>query len=210
MENQDNNENRHNNDGLKVNTNPSLEASAHPFTRENLVGFKGRMNRLDYAILWLAVFVGGWLIYKQAGLNPITTAFQALSDPDSLAENQKLFGIILLFSTLGGAYVSVKRFQDIGYSGKMALIFLTPLLPLGIFSLVLAFVILVLKGILLFAPGNPDTNEFGVPPAPNNRNKILLLFIILFAIFMLYSSFAAEAKPIVQPMLEEMMEQAGG
>jgi len=210
MENQDNNENRHTTDGLETTTNLASRASMHPFTRDNLVGFKGRMNRLDYAILWLAVFVGGWLIYKQTGLNPIVTAFQAMSDPDSLAEKQKIFGFILLFSTLGGAYVSVKRFQDIGYSGKMALIFLTPLLPLGIFSLILAFVILVLKGILLFAPGNPDTNEFGLPPAPNNRNKILLLFILLFAIFMLYSSFASEAMPIVQPMLEEMMEQAGG
>jgi len=70
-------------------------------------------------------------------------------------------------------------------------------------------VILVLQLILIFAPGTPEKNEFGSRPVNNHRNKVLLLITAIFLWFMLSNSLATDALPELQPLIEEIMEQAG-
>lgn len=198
------------NNSLETAVEMDQHPTVHPFTQENLIGIKGRMNRLDFAILTFGLVVLSWAIQKSSGINPMLIPIQLMMDPQNVDQLPALFGIMTIFGIVVYAYFSVKRFHDIGYPSHMAFIFLAALLPLGgILALLLGFVIFVLKLILLFAPGNPKANEFGSTPAPNHRNKILLLFIVLFAIFMLYSSFMQEAMPVIEPLVEQMMEEAG-
>jgi len=92
MENEDNNENRHASDTLETTTNLNSQATVHPFTRENLVGFKGRMNRLDFAILIIALGVVKLLVFKSSGINPMLISLKNYLEPESLTESTRLFG----------------------------------------------------------------------------------------------------------------------
>ncbi len=181
--------------------------TSHPFNQQNLVSLKGRIGRLDFAIIMFTITLIGLLIQKAMGINPIIIGVKALVNPKEIDSSLQLFLMISLVSTLMVTLLTVKRFHDIGYSGWLALIFIAPLLPLGIVSALFGFVGFILKLILLFAPGIPNTNSFGVIPDGNKRQKLFLLLLNIIVLYAIYSGFAEEARPIIEPLLQEFIEQ---
>ena len=181
--------------------------TSHPFNKENLGQINGRMGRLDFAILIFTITFIGLLIQKTIGINPVIIGVKALVDPKNVDASFQSFLMISLASTLLITLLTVKRFRDIGYSGWLALIFVAPLLPLGFISALLGFAGFILKLILLFAPGIPNTNRFGPIPDGNKRQKLFLLLLSIIALYVIYSGFAEAARPIIEPVLEEFIEQ---
>lgn len=123
---------------------------------QKLFLLRGRINRADFAMLHLAVLFAptlatGFIVGSQL----VTMAM--LTDPSILQTSGTLvltlllaLVLIVLISWIMFA-LSSKRLHDIGYSNWWQLIYLTPAAPL-------------LFLVLLFAPGGPLANQYGLPP----------------------------------------------
>lgn len=78
--------------------------------------------------------------------------------------------ILILTAIINGIFIQIRRLHDIDLKGWWLLLMLIPLvnLALGLF--------------LLFAPGSPNDNRFGVPTPNPNRNDYWLMGISLIII----------------------------
>ena len=180
--------------------------TTHPFNKENLARINGRMGRLDFAILSLGLMLALTIIQKIMGINLFLVGMSIQTEQEIISKD--LANTYVLIATLGlfiYALLSIKRFHDINYSGWLALVFIVPLLPLGLISGLLVFVGLILRLILLFAKGEQNTNRFGPIPDGNNRNKLFILIAILVSIYLVFSNLYTEAKPIIEPIIEQMI-----
>ena len=200
-------------DNNQENSTPNLSEvitqrseTTHPFNKENLNRISGRMGRLDFAILSIGLFLLVVLIQKALGINPFIIGASVYTEEELITDALLNKGILI--STLGlfvYAFLSIKRLHDINYSGWLALIFVAPLLPLGLLSGLLAFASLIIRLILWFAKGEPKANRFGPIPDGNHRNKLLLLAGTIIMIVLVYFNLYSEAKPIIEPIFEQML-----
>ena len=185
---------------------PRVE-TIHPYNSENLRTLKGRMNRLDFIILWLSLSLLTAILFKYLGINPISMSAQIMLDPeaspDGFQTTLRLGTLSLFLFTL----LSVKRFHDIDYSGWVAAVFIIPIAIGGLLAGMAIFVGLILRLILIFAPGVPKANRFGEHAAGNNRNKIVLLIGLAIFLFFIYSGLMAEANPYLEELREYMINQ---
>lgn len=186
------------------------QETTHPFTRHNLSTLKGRMNRLDFVILMFSSILFFSLIYKLMGINPFSLSAQAMLDPNNLPDSFQATITLSTISLVIFALISVKRLHDIDYSGWVAAVFIVPLLIGGFIGGVAIFVGFILRLILMFAKGLPDPNKFGDIPVGNNRNKVLVLVVVLFLIFTVYSGFIEEATPYLDQLRDFILEQSQG
>ena len=180
--------------------------TTHPFSSSNLTRITGRMGRLDFAILTIGLSLLVILIQKMLGINPFYIGASVYTEDELISDALIKQGLSIGISGyLVYAFLSIKRLHDINYSGWLAFIFVIPLLPLGLLSGLLAFAGFIIKAILLFAKGEPNTNRFGPLPDGNHRNKLLILVGIIFMIILVYYNLFKEAQPIIEPVIEQWM-----
>lgn len=179
----------------------------HPYTKENLKTLKGRMNRLDFVILMFSLSLVTVLLYKYLGINPVSLSAQALLNPDVVPKDLQTTLFIGTLSVILFALLTIKRLHDIDYSGWVSTVFLAPLLIGGPLALLAALVGLILRLILIFAPGIPAANRFGNLPVGNHRNKILILIGILLVLYNIYAGLIEEASPYLDQLTEYIQQQ---
>jgi uncharacterized membrane protein YhaH (DUF805 family) len=172
--------------------NASRQLTVHPFKDKNLFSLKGRLNRLDYTILWFSLILLTFLLSKYFNSNPVLIALNMMYDPEALDASVKTYQLITFSGLFALMFVSVRRFHDLGYVGWYSLALLIPIIGH------------ILRLILVFAKGNPETNRFGERPAPNHRNKLLIVIVLGVLIYMVFSSFAQEAMPMMQEYFDEI------
>jgi len=173
--------------------------SLHPFNRENLLTFKGRMNRMDFAILSLTLTLLILLLQKYVGANPISASIASMIDPENMTPQMSTVLKIGQLGFIGFLLIAFKRFHDLEYSGFFSLLLVVP------------FIGFIIRLILYFAPGVAGANKFGNPPIANHRNKVLILITLLALIFMVYKGFSSDAKPYIDQLMqhfEQLVEES--
>ena len=182
--------------------------TTHPFNKKNLGTLIGRMGRLDFAILSFALYLVTLVIQKTMGVNPFLIAFTALTEKEIITKELINLGVMInLISLVFFALLSVKRFHDINYSGWMSLIFIAPLINLGILSFIIVIIGVIIRLILLFAKGEPIKNRFGEIPDGNHRNKLLIFIGIVVLTIIIFVNTYSEALPIIEPIVEQLMQE---
>ena len=180
--------------------------TSHPFNKQSLGTLNGRMGRLDYAILSFSLGLLVLIVEKLLGINQFLVIFSSFTDEviisESLLKTAVLIGYIqiLLF-----ALITVKRLHDINYSGWLAMIFIIPLINLGLLTGLLVLIGIIIRLILLFAKGEPNKNKFGPIPDANHRNKLLLFIGVLILNYLIFSNMYGEAFPIINPIWEQLI-----
>ena len=182
--------------------------TTHPFNKQNLGTLIGRMGRLDFAILIFALYLVTLVIQKTMGVNPFLIGFTAFTEEEIITKELINLGVTInLISLVFFALLSVKRFHDINYSGWMSLIFIVPLINLGILSFIIAFIGVIIRLILLFAKGEAHKNRFGELPAGNHRNKLLIFIGIVVLTIIVFVNTYSEALPIIEPIVEQLIQE---
>ena len=182
--------------------------TAHPFDKQSLGTLNGRMGRLDFAILSFSLYLVTLIIQKMFGVNPFLIGVTAFTDKEIITKELINLGVIInLISLILFALLSVKRFHDINYSGWMSLIFIAPLINLGILSLLIAFVGFIIRLTLLFAKGELNKNRFGEIPVGNHRNKLLVFIGIVILTVIMFANTYSEALPIIEPIVEQLLQE---
>ena len=182
--------------------------TTHPFNKQNLGTLIGRMGRLDFAILIFALYLVTLVIQKTMGVNPFLIGFTAFTEEEIITKELINLGVTInLISLVFFALLSVKRFHDINYSGWMSLIFIAPLINLGILSFIIAFVGVIIRLILLFAKGEAHKNRFGEIPDGNHRNKLLIFISIVVLTIFVFANTYSEAIPIIEPIVEQLLQE---
>jgi uncharacterized membrane protein YhaH (DUF805 family) len=182
--------------------------TAHPFDKQSLGTLNGRMGRLDFAILSFSLYLVTLIIQKMFGVNPFLIGVTAFTDKEIITKELINLGVIInLISLILFVLLSVKRFHDINYSGWMSLIFIAPLINLGILSLLIAFVGFIIRLTLLFAKGEPNKNRFGEIPVGNHRNKLLVFIGIVILTVIMFANTYSEALPIIEPIVEQLLQE---
>ncbi|MBT8141021.1 MAG: DUF805 domain-containing protein, partial [Gammaproteobacteria bacterium] len=100
---------------------------------------------------------------------------------------------------------AIQRLHDLGYSAWTATIFFIPALGIPVISLLAVPVSMIIGLILLFARGVAQPNKYGPPPAGHKKNKLLIFIAVLIVTFMLYSSHFQEAKPVIDPIIQNIL-----
>ena len=169
--------------------------SLNPFKADNIFTLSGRLNRMDYAILWFSLILITFIFMKNSSNNPILAAIAIMYSPEGLDEQMRTGQLINFIGLAALMLMAVRRFHDLGYAGWYSL------------ALIIPIVGLILRMILLFAPGAPQANRFGEPPAHNHRNKVLILIAIIILLYMIFRSFVNEAAPQLEELFQELQSR---
>lgn len=149
----------------------------------------GRIGRLRYLAYPMFLYFLTILLAFPVGMT-VGLMGAATGSGDETLINIISFIISIPMMVLGIGY-SVRRLNDLGKTGWMVLIMLIP------------FVNLLFWLYLLFAKGDPDANEYGAPPRPNQwyhwvlalaMPTLMIIGIIAALSLPAYSDYVQEAK----------------
>jgi uncharacterized membrane protein YhaH (DUF805 family) len=119
-----------------------------------LFSAQGRINRMQHFLGLLAL--SGFLIASMLVLYPLFV-WISHGDPGVMAAGLILISIAFFaFAYYCGIMMAIKRAHDLDLSGHICWLFLVPVINFG------------LNIYLLFGPGMPVQNRFGLPPSNIN------------------------------------------
>lgn len=151
--------------------------------QEGLLSMTGRIGRLRYlaysfGFMMVAVLVGGVLAFV---LNFVSETLAI-----GVAGIAYLIAVIYTYFVLGK-----RRLNDRGHSGWFSLLWFVPVVSLALFLY------------LIFAPGDPNHNEYGAPPRENN---VMVYLGSLVMPFVGIGILAAVALPAYQDYVERSQQ----
>jgi len=153
-------------------SNVAIESAGYGEIR--LFSSQGRIGRLRYMAYSFSMVYGMLIL---AGVSFF--AFPALAS----SIDHKLDWVLLVIAVVALSVMfmplllSIQRLHDMDRSGWFVLLFLIPILN-GLFMLV-----------LMFMPGNAESNQYGAPPPPNSLLvKIFGVLPVLIMVFGILSS----------------------
>lgn len=168
-----------------------VTASNEPY-QPKIFTAQGRIGRLRYLAYGLLSYLVLIPVFMLIGL---AAGFSG-GDPEAgmgvLGGIGILIGVIAyIFLVVYAFMLAKRRFNDLGQSGWLSLLFIIPLVNMivGLF--------------LIFAPGKPVTNQYGQPPA---KNPVWVVICgLLFPIAMI-GILAAVAIPAYQDYVERAQQ----
>jgi uncharacterized membrane protein YhaH (DUF805 family) len=140
----------------------SLENELIQYCETKVFSFSGRIGRLRY------------LAYLMAFVFPFSFIFglfsAAITGLNESSEVGILSPILLIITNVGilvfSIILAVRRLHDIGWSGYLSILYIIPIANL------------ILGLLLVFMPGNAESNEYGAPPPPNTLGVKVMAFLL--------------------------------
>lgn len=158
------------------------------YNDSGMFSFSGRIGRLRYLAYPLTLYLFTSLVI--AALGAISGNGYVFDDTENSGSIIILILMVVIYIVLF-IYVfvyGVRRLNDIGWSGFLSILYIIPLINF-IFGL-----------LLLFMPGDTESNKYGAPPPPNTLGiKIMAFFMPMIAII---GILAAIAIPAYQDYVE--------
>lgn len=150
----------------------------------------GRVRYLAYSAL--SSIALGVLLMLMVGMDAL-----ALSGTGELGAGMPVFSILAIVlyyvaSVVIGVILGVRRLHDLDKSGWFWLLFLVPIVNIGMAIYV------------LFFPGSPEANRFGAKPQPNTA--LTWIAGLAFPLISIIGIIAAVALPAYQQYLERVQQ----
>ena len=155
---------------------------------------KGRIGRLRYLAYGFLSYLIAIPIFGIIGLLVAMGGGSESGGPGVIGGIGLLLGVLAYIAIAVYAFILAKRrFNDVGQSGWLSLLLLVPLVNIivGLF--------------LIFAPGKPESNQYGQPPAKNSNWVVAgALGLPIFVIFV--GIIAAVSVPAYQDYVERAQQ----